>query len=290
VTPESGKPKSAVPGSFAEWLRTAIDFWFQGVNMKKRSLLYILLAVLIVLTRIGAAQQPKLPKISPDLWQKTQEKGFIRVIVELNVPWRVSKPLNKEAELAQRQMIADTQDRVLAELARTRYKVNRRFEIVPALAMEVEPDALVILDRSPHVLKVYEDVGLSPTIEMEEVKKIPEKNSKAVPKISPELWQKAQEKELIRVIIDLDVSVQPESKLTEEGRNKQRRAIHTVQKQLLMELSSTKHEETGRLAIVPVIGLKVGLDALAILETSTLVKKVTEDKLLKSDLELREQK
>ena len=111
-----------------------------------------------------------------------------------------------------------------------------------------------------------------------------------LPKIPPDLWQKAQEKGVVRVIIDLDLPVQSESKLTEEGRNNQRHAIHTAQEQLLMELSSTKHEETGRLAIVPVIGLKVGLDALAILETSTLVKKVTEDKLLKSDLEIREQK
>ena len=166
--------------------------------------LCIVLGVLILLPRIGAAQQPKIPS---DLWQKAQEKGVVRVIVELNVAGWVSKKLSKEDELVQRKMIVDTQNRVLAELKRTRHKVNRRFEIVPALAMEVEPDALVILDRSPHVLKVYEDVGLSPTIEVEEVKKIPETNQQT--KIKAEIWAKAQKEGTVRVIIDLTKSKAP---------------------------------------------------------------------------------
>jgi hypothetical protein len=255
--------------------------------MKKR-FLYTILAVLIVLPRIAAAQQPKLPKIPPALWQKAQEKGFVRVIVELNVPGWISKTLSKEDELVQRKMIADTQNEVSSELAKTHHKVNRRFELVPALTLEVEPDALVILDRSPHVLKVYEDVGLSPTIEVEEVKKIPETNQQT--KIKAEIWAKAQKEGTVRVIIDLDVPVQPESKLTEEGRNAQRHAIETVQTQLLAELAGTRYEGYGRLITVPAIGLRVEIDALLALDRSTLVKKVTEDRPLKSDLEMREPK
>ena len=186
-------------------------------------------------------------------------------------------------------MIADTQEKVLAELAKTRHKVNRRFEIVPALAIEVERDALVTLERSPYVVKVYEDVGLSPNIEVEEIKKIPKNNSKAAPKILPDLWQKAQVKGVVRVIIDLVVPAEPEARLTEEGRNKQRLAIETAQRQLLAELAATRYEGYAPLITVPAIGLRVGVDALAVLDRSAIVKKVTEDKLLKSDLELRKQ-
>jgi len=108
-------------------------------------------------------------------------------------------------------------------------------------------------------------------------------------KVPLDLWQKAQEKGLVRVIIDLDVPVQPESKLTEEGKNAQRRAIETAQKQLLAELAGTRHEADRRLITVPAVGLTVGVDALSVLDRSPLVKKVSEDKPLKSDLELREQ-
>ena len=123
------------------------------------------------------------------------------------------------------------------------------------------------------------------TKESAEHKKAPLKS-----KISPDLWQKAQEKGLIRVIIDLDVPVQPESKLTQEGKNAQRHAIETAQRQLLAELAGTRHERYRRLITVPAVGLSVGIDALSVLGRSALVKKVSEAKPLKSDLEIREQK
>jgi subtilisin family serine protease len=103
-------------------------------------------------------------KVPPELLQKAQTKGTVRVIVNLNVPEWTSKKQSKEAELAQRQKIADAQKLVLGELAGTRYKINRQFETVPGLAMEVGPDTLGALECSPRVLHVSEDAKLSPSL------------------------------------------------------------------------------------------------------------------------------
>jgi hypothetical protein len=83
--------------------------------------------------------------VSPELWKKTQEVGTQRVIVDLNVPGWTSKPATQQAELTQQQMIADTQEKVMAELTGTRYKITGRFHIVPGMVLEVGPDALAAL-------------------------------------------------------------------------------------------------------------------------------------------------
>jgi hypothetical protein len=118
-----------------------------------------------------SAQAPK--KISPEVWKKAQESGTVRVIVDLNVPGWTSKKLSQQGDLAQRQMIANAQQLVRTDLTKTRHKINRQFEIVPGLALEVGPDGLAALERSRHVVRVYEDAGLSPSPESIEIKKAP---------------------------------------------------------------------------------------------------------------------
>jgi hypothetical protein len=75
--------------------------------------------------------------------------------VDLNVPGWTSKPATQQAELTQQQMISDTQEKVMAELTGTRHKITRRFN-VPGMGLEVGPDALGALERSPNVVRVYE--------------------------------------------------------------------------------------------------------------------------------------
>jgi hypothetical protein len=148
----------------------------------KINLFFVLaISVLIGCAQSHAAQErkdqsssPLPPKVSPDLWKKIQERGMVRVIASLNVPGWTSKPPSQEAELAQRQMIADTQEKVIAELAGTRHKVNRQFEITSGLALEVGPDALAALERSPNVIRVYEDTGISPSPQSIKIEKDPE--------------------------------------------------------------------------------------------------------------------
>jgi hypothetical protein len=147
-----------------------------------------LFAVMILLSEIvvadaaqkdtGATPSQK-SNVASVVWEKARTNGTVRVIVDLNVAGWVSKKLSKEAELAQRHKVADAQRLVLGELAGTRYKINRQFEMVPGLAMEVGPDALAVLERSPHVLKVSEDTKLSPSMERFEVIKTPEKKETA---------------------------------------------------------------------------------------------------------------
>jgi hypothetical protein len=96
-------------------------------------------------------------------------------------------------------------------------------------------------------------------------------------KVPPELMQKAQEKGLVTIIVDLDFPVQPESGLSKDAAAAQRQSIFEAQEKLLAELVGTKYKVTGRLKTLPGIGLQVGPDALRILERSTLVKKITED-------------
>ncbi len=147
--------------------------------------LFMFLAIVVALIsfpRMGNAAQKVMEsapsqqgKVSSVIWEKARANGTVRVIVNLNIPEWASKRLSKEAEVAQRQKIADAQRLTLGELAGTRYKINRQFETVPGLAMEVGPDALAVLQRSPRVLHVSEDTKLSPSIERLEIIKPPEK-------------------------------------------------------------------------------------------------------------------
>ena len=100
--------------------------------MKIGLLLFVVMMAFIGWPKTSVAQQVKkperTPKVSPELWKKAQETGTVRVIASLNVPGWTSKPLSQQADVAQRQMIADTQEKVIAELMGTRHKVDRRFE------------------------------------------------------------------------------------------------------------------------------------------------------------------
>jgi hypothetical protein len=109
-------------------------------------------------------------------------------------------------------------------------------------------------------------------------------------KVPADLIQKAKETGVVRVIVDLDIPLQSEGKLDAGAKQLQRQAIAEAQNKLLAELAGTKHEGERRLITVPAIGLRVGADALRVLERSVLVKKVTEDRALKSDLKIQEQK
>jgi hypothetical protein len=143
--------------------------------VKTLAVLFLTFLALNGWSAAGAGQENKDSKVDPKLWKQVQERGTARVIVDLNVPGWESKKSSKEDELARRQKVADAQRLVLRELGGTHYKVNRQFEIVPGLALEVGADALAALERSSHVLKITEDAKLSPSMERIEVIGTPEK-------------------------------------------------------------------------------------------------------------------
>jgi hypothetical protein len=108
---------------------------------------------LMVCTGTGFAQQ----KVAPNLWQKAQAEGAIKVIVELTVPWRSDVKLHSSEMLTQNKAIAAAQNQLLAELAGTHYKVIKRLELVPVIALEVNSYVLTLLSHSDIVATVTEN-------------------------------------------------------------------------------------------------------------------------------------
>ena len=124
--------------------------------MEKSKGFFQALAALVFIgwTGIGIAGESKVP---PEVWEKAQTKGVVRVLVQLDVPWQPEGKLSKDAVLAQRKAIAAAQDNLLVELAGTKHEVTRRFDFIRGLALEVGLDALEVLERSARVMRVTED-------------------------------------------------------------------------------------------------------------------------------------
>ena len=95
-------------------------------------------------------------KIDSKVIERIRLSGAARVFVRLNVQIKTQEKLRPDEKQAQLVRIRAAQDAVLKELAGTHYKLNRKFDVVPTISMEIGPDALAVLERSSYVLKVYE--------------------------------------------------------------------------------------------------------------------------------------
>jgi subtilisin family serine protease len=114
----------------------------------------------------GPAALAREGAVPAEVAQKAQTKGLVRVIVQLDVATRPEGALaSRQAVLDQRQAIAAAQSELLADLARTNHRVTRQFETIPFLALEVGPDALAVLERSPRVVGVAEDRLAAPSLQ-----------------------------------------------------------------------------------------------------------------------------
>lgn len=141
--------------------RTLADFYKEGV-VQGRLFLCLAVLALIVWTGTGIAQQSKVP---PEVWEKAQTEGVVRVIVGLNVPWQPEGKLSQQAVLAQRQAISTAQDALLAELVGTNHRVTRRLKLGPDIGLEVGPDALAVLEHSARVIRITEDRVAEPLLQ-----------------------------------------------------------------------------------------------------------------------------
>ncbi|MGH7411944.1 MAG: S8 family peptidase [Candidatus Methylomirabilis sp.] len=112
-------------------------------------------AALLVCMAVGNATAGVVPV---DLYHEAARKGSVRVIVQLGgnaLPEGRLK--DAEAVASQRQAIAVRRSRLMTELATTRHRMIREFETIPFVALEVWPDAMSLLETSPHVMAVEED-------------------------------------------------------------------------------------------------------------------------------------
>lgn len=101
-------------------------------------------------------------------------------------------------------------------------------------------------------------------------------------KVSADIIDKARSQGTVRVIVRLNVAVQLEGNLpSRQAVVAQRQTITTAQSALLTELAGVSHKVTGRVDSIPVLGLEVGLVALAVLERSPRVLSITLDHVAK---------
>lgn len=104
----------------------------------------------IALARDGA--------VSATLLLKAQAKGRLRVIAQLDAPARPEGNLARAESIAQqRETIASSQRALRAELHGTDHTIHREFETIPFVALEIDPSALVALERSGRIIDVQED-------------------------------------------------------------------------------------------------------------------------------------
>ena len=118
--------------------------------------------LLLLFQASTAFAQLEAPKVLPELWQEIRDYGSARVVVQLNVTSRPEAKLPIRQKVAQREAIAHVQDRIIAELAGTHHRVITMSRFSPALVLNVEREALAILEASPLVRSVIRDPKQTP--------------------------------------------------------------------------------------------------------------------------------
>lgn len=245
-----------------------------------RSTLYP--ALLVFLAPVALAQN--LAKVPREVIDQAAANGTVLVLVGLMVPWEKESYLSDERVLAQRTAIASLQSDLLTQLEGTNYRVLRRYQVIPGIALEVGADALAELARLPIVTNVLldrpavraphadEHGGLQPAATTAR----PENGTSE--KVPAHLFKRAVTDGTVLVLAGLRVPWQREDQLSENLLALQRTAIHDVQSYVLAELHGTRYRVTRLYRQIPGIALRVGFEALKILERSPAVTNVILDR------------
>lgn len=107
---------------------------------------------------------PARPRYA-ELAVKAQREGTVRVIVGLNVSSTPEGRLMSErAVQAQRNAIHSTQDILLGSLDRQNVKAYAEWDVIPYMALKVDEAALKVLESSPLVTSIEEDMLVPPAL------------------------------------------------------------------------------------------------------------------------------
>lgn len=223
------------------------------------------LSILLSLSATTALAQTT-GKIPSEVIDHAAAHGTVLVLVGLAVPWEMESRLNEDEVRAQRQSIASVQRDLLFGLEGREHKVIRRYDQIPGLALEVGADALAELARSPIVTNVLLD---RPTAEPD---------AESSEKVPWQLFKRAADDGTVLVLAGLRTPWQREELLGEDLRDLQRSAILNAQGYVLAELSGTQFRVMRLYQSIPGIALRVGLDALQILQRSPAVTNVIPDR------------
>jgi hypothetical protein len=217
-------------------------------------------------------------KIPREVIDQASAHGTVLVLVGLNVPWQLESTLNEDAVRLQREAIRSVQGNLLTELLGTKYKIIRRYEEIPGIALEVGADALAGLARSVTVTNVLFDRPGVNAVNDGQPEVVGKADSIAPEKVPLQLFKRVASDGTILVLAGLRVPWQREDKLSEELLALQRGAILAAQSYLLAELAGTQYKVMQLYSRIPGIALRVGSDALKVLERSPAVTNVLADR------------
>ena len=213
------------------------------------------------------AQLIPLPKIPTEVIDQAATDGRVLVLVGLKMPWQMESNLTDDQIQAQRDTIASIQKNLLSELAGKSYKITRRYDRIPGIALEVGADALAELAHSTNVANVLLDRPAGVDAEALSSDKVP-----------TQLFKNAANNGTVLVLAGLRTPWQREEQLSEDLIALQRKAILSAQSYILAELGGTQFKVLRLYRSIPGIALRVGLDALMVLQNSPAVTNVVQDR------------
>lgn len=207
-------------------------------------------------------------KIPPEVIDHAAAHGTVLVLVDLDLPWQMESRLSADETRGQREAIFSIQKDLLSELKGRTYKVIRRYDRVPGITLEVGADALAELARSPKVKNVLLDQTAVETAEA----------AASSEKVPWQLFKRAASNGTVLVLAGLRTPWQREDLLSADLKALQRKAILNAQSYVLAELRGTHFKVMRLYQRIPGVALRVGLDALQILEKSPAVTNVIPDR------------
>lgn len=104
-----------------------------------------------------ANEEKSIGTVPVEVFAEVARTGTALVLVGLKAPWSPEGSLSPKLVSAQRKAVAAAQNYLLTELADTEYRVIRRYDMIPAIALEVGLNALEVLSRSVAVTNVLPD-------------------------------------------------------------------------------------------------------------------------------------
>jgi hypothetical protein len=241
--------------------------------VKQRPILYAAFAASLLSANAAAAEPDKVPA---EIIAQTADDGAVPVLVGLKVPWQRESTLSEEAISIQRQAVHTVQDQLLSELSGTKYKLVRRYDVIPGLALEVGADALAVLANSDHVTNVLADKP-EPALRSR-ANPAGANETMSVGTVPLELFAEVARSGTALVLVGLKAPWSPEGSLSAKLVSAQRKAVAAAQNYLLIELADTQYRVVRLHETIPAIALEVGLDALAVLSRSVAVTNVLPDR------------